>query len=141
MGERLPNLPTLAPVPAGNLCVFGWGPVGIFGRGPTPSQCNVHLENIQKGPLWVPADGEPFEGDFTLTQNAFAPCFFAKNIGGVDLIFVNFGVTAALVFVFAPNFSFMFNRNSVLNANLVYSNTVSTNFIGGTCVLTLPEIE
>lgn len=128
------------PVPAGDLCSLGWNETSNFGRGPTPSEVEVEFSQIQKGPNWVPADGEPLNLLFSVPQFATAPCLFLLPIGGVGSVSVQIGATTASMALLTPNGTPSFLGFGIGQDALVVSNELSDHFVGGVCVVTLPEV-
>lgn len=139
MGRPVPPPIPPDPVAPGELCVFCWGPDGIFGDGPTPSQITVEIDGVAKGPGWVPADGDPPEGSFDLPQLLIAgPCVFI--IEGVVNINVLFDVANTVVDgskLGGPSF---FIGETTGPCILVVKSNLDAHFSGGTATITLPGI-
>lgn len=65
MGRTIIN-----PPPPGETCGVCWGAGLPFGPGLTPSVIVAVFSGIEKGGLWVPADGDPPNDTFRLTQDS-----------------------------------------------------------------------
>lgn len=57
----------IEPPEPGIACPLCWGSAGSpFGSGAPPDILQVEVTGIQKGTAWIPADGEPPEGVFSV---------------------------------------------------------------------------
>lgn len=140
MGRRVPEPIPPDPVPAGELCSVCWGPGGIFGDGPTPSQITVEIDGVSRGPNWIPADGEPPNGSFDLPQLLDAgPCVF-DVVGAVNLSAI-FDVASTVVNGSVTGGFAFFDSNPAAPCVKVLTSNLGDHFAGGTATIILPEVE
>jgi len=78
---------TPAPIDnPGSTCSLCFGIGGAFGVPVTPKYLTVEVVGIEKGSLWVPADGMPTNGRWCLQQLDLYPCIFQDYTpGGYNL--------------------------------------------------------
>ncbi|MCK5617168.1 hypothetical protein KAR91_85685 [Candidatus Pacearchaeota archaeon] len=96
----------ITPPPPGSFCAICWGSGRPFGAGPTPSVVTIQFSGIEKGDLWVPADGEPPNNNYRLEQssscvyeflNADTAIFLEWRIGSVFCRMIFNSVNAFLI--------------------------------------------
>ena len=86
----------IEPLPPTDPCALCWDVVGSpFGTGPPPSSIQVSISGIQKGLLWLPGDGEPPSGVYTLSASATCswnktgpPDYFLQYLSGQSRMIV-----------------------------------------------------
>lgn len=131
--------PDLPPVAAGNQCANCWGNGEPFGVGETPESITVVIQDVEKGPAWMPGNGEPPNGTFILEQSPVVACWF--NFVNVDYsmtlrffpALTRFNVTQMPIAVLS--------FNSVTGpCDTTHENGVIAQFIGGTATLFIPPI-
>lgn len=134
-----PIPPDLDPVPAGDACSLCWGNSKPFGVGDTPESVVVVIQDIEKGSTWMPADGEPPDGIFILTQIGGTPCGYALFDADFSMFF-NFGPVAAGFSIFDDTFTiFIFSGPGPI-CNTFFENTLTDPFVGGTATIFIPPI-
>lgn len=138
MGTEIPGPVVTGDVPRGNACVVCWGPGKPFGDGDTPSIIIVRISGVNKADDWVPADGEPINGEFEIPQSFIISCLYELQVG--------FGRVAVLfrpgdTDVSAENDQgrFPFAGQSVDPCGTEISNDVVSGFTSGTAFITIPE--
>lgn len=137
-----PILPPPPPpiVPPGDDCAICWGPGKPFGELPTPNEIIVTVTGVEKGPGWIPIDGDPPEGIFVLPQvGGGLPCRFSKPV--VPSLFVFLLPDAVLVFGLVITAEFWFNGITSGACITVIENQLNDHFANGTAVITIPEVS
>lgn len=141
MGTKMGTPEDLGAVPAGDPCGICWGLGKPFGGGDTPESIEVTFEGIEKGPGWIPGNGEPIDGTFTLDQLAASPCEFTDIPAPPFGIFVNFlnGITQ-VGGVSDTGFPSFF-RSTNVSCSTVFANQLVNRFINGSAVIRIPEVS
>ncbi len=76
----------IAPAGVGLACALCWGDSSSpFGTGFTPDKVMVQVADIEKGPQWIPSDGEPPNGTYILDQNSACKYTFASALTDILL--------------------------------------------------------
>ena len=127
--------------PPGNPCTC-WGDEKPYGPLPVPSELQVIISGVLKGDLWVPADGEPINGTFTIEQSTLPvlSCFFFKDSDPT----LSIPLTSGLGLLTARNVenSTYFNAGSFSNCwtsvSNVFTDQTIEKFYSGTMTLVFP---
>lgn len=133
--------PILPPVPAGDHCSVCWGVGKVFGSDSTPNSVEITFENIQKGPDWIPALGEPIDGTFTVLQDVSNPCIFRTTSGPINSVFIFFGVGSTGISGTSSTGGTSFAGAAGECALVIGNAGVFTLFEGGTATIRIPVIE
>lgn len=128
------------PAGSGDNCLNCWGTGKIFGDGDTPDEIWLEFSGIQKGPNWVPADGEAIDGLFQLLQVPFSPCaYLASEIDWlIDCTFENNDTTVGVLAATGP---IVFQAFSNEKCEVFVSNKTDDHFTSGSCLIIIPEVE
>lgn len=129
----------LDPVPAGDPCTVCWGTGKPFGSGQTPETINVVIENVEKGPGWIPDFGEPPNGAFRLSQIGGFPCRYVDADGIYNLIFTLGPDNASFSVFHIPGFVPSFDASGV-ECQTVFLNIITDEFVNGTATIFIPPI-
>lgn len=137
MGTPIPVPDPPTPVPPGELCENCWGPGKEFGDIPTPSSLTCIIDGVVKGPLWVPADGEPPNDTYELPQDPeqFA-CIF-EILGAINLSVQFSRTTTQVEGSITGRFGF-FQGQSNAECVTVVRSIINQHFTGGTATIILP---
>jgi len=128
------------PVPLflpGDLCTHCWGYQKPYEALFTNKFIGVEISGVGKGPDWTEADGEPINGDFTVTQSKVLPCEFYL-LYSVPLIYLYFDTDRTqLVAKNEKNVEY-FQTFSAGACPDEISNDLQFYFTGGTAKLWIP---
>lgn len=132
--------PDLPPVPAGDACTTCWGNGKPFGVGETPSKMTVVIQDVEKGPDWIPFNGEPPNGTFELIQNPNVPCTFNGFTVGFLLQLSYGGLFTVFQVIGFPlgGISFFGFEGA---CQTFHVNTVTLPFVGGTATFFMNPIS
>ena len=128
------------PVEAGDDFITCWGFGKPFGDGDTPDQIILSVSGVNKGPGWLPSDPDPINGVFTLLQIFGSPGLF-RFIGGDVVAFVLWTVSQSVCVVSDLAFVNTFSGGEAIPCLVDFENALTDKFVGGTAVVTIPEIE
>lgn len=138
MGTKIPRIIVPGEVPAGVACSNCWGIGKTFGNVDTPSEIIMTVSGVNKGPDWVPFQGEPPNTVMTLEQVAGTPCRYDGSDGtNFGTVIFDAGETVVIALSFRQQGGFI-NENADLCALSITGNT-SDYFTGGSVVLQLPD--
>lgn len=139
MGTLIPPPTIPDPVPPGDPCDFCWGPGKPFGL-VTPEELIITVTGIEKGPNWMPIDGDPPNGVFILSQPFPAvPCFFISPF--VDpRIGIFFDVASTGVDGEVSSGEMFFEALPAVPCLTVIENELDDHFTGGTATITIPPV-
>lgn len=132
--------PDLPPVPAGDACTICWGDGKPFGVGETPESITVVVQDIKKGPAWMPIHGEPPNGTYELMQDGANSCRFVFEDDDFLIIFFSFAATGAFAVQNKPTMVFSFLTIGIA-CQTFYENSVVTEFVNGTTTIFIPPIS
>lgn len=131
---------TPAPIfSEGILCVNCWGPGQSFGPGTSPEFMSLASEGIEKGPSWVPGNGEPLNGEFTLTQRSVTPCVYRWDGNGQERWQVAFGAASTVIIGRSFGGQQMFSEITGTECVDSFENQESNFFVNGTATLFIPS--
>lgn len=140
MGTPVPPPIVPDPVGAGDDYIECWGIGKPFGDDDTPGQVTASVSGINKGPAWFSGDGEPQNGVFTLTQSIILPNVFNMFTAthGFSLAFST-PISSFVIFNIALAFQFL---NEVgFPCPILFQNQITDKFVGGSVLITIPEVE
>jgi len=138
MGEPIPPPPFVPPTNAGFPCAVCWGTGKPFGDGETPDEIVIVVSGISKGPNWVPGDGEPIEGTFTIPQ--FTACDYRDPffpLGGFRIAFLVENTSVLWRF---DEITAYFAGVTANPCETIVSSVLVDHFQGGTARIYIPEI-
>jgi hypothetical protein len=139
MGTPIPDPKIIPPSPPGILCPVCWGVGKPFGDPPTPENVVVEISGTNKGPEWLPVQGEPVSGSFTLSQLPGFPCTWRSSGGGVTVTYSFLGGDTSIFAVNSAGWP-TFGSEGGSPCELEAVHTDIPQFIGGTAKVTIPEI-
>lgn len=139
MGTEIPPPYVPPPTSAGTYCSTCWGPVNILGPAPTPRQVVLVYSGFEKGVDWVPRDGDPPDGEYTLWQSGFTACTWSQLYGdnNFGLYFTFAGTTLRIIRFGGYDVFRMVNPGQCL---LFLPNTIDKHFKNGSVQIILPEV-
>jgi hypothetical protein len=127
------------PVPAGELCTQCWGIGEKFGNIETPSSVVATIFGMEKADNWREGQGEPLDGDYTLEQRDGDPCIFDMDNDSGGIVWSVYG---SQTYVFATNIeNYSCFSGGADECELLIMNGFDNRFTGGSCLITIPEIE
>lgn len=139
VGIRIPPPLIVIPPGAGDPCAFCWGPGKTFGDGDTPDQITVDVSGINKGPNWVPGDGEPPNSLYVLDQAGFGlPCAYQWFEPGLSVA-IEFAaaVTTAVIMVNGAVFALAGTSNEA--CDIWIASNVDDHFTSGSLLMFVEE--
>jgi len=138
MGTAIPDLLVVDPVVPGPACALCWGPGKPFGDGDSPASVFLSVSGINKGPMWDPFYGEPPSGDFELFS--VVPCFYTLQFDNTFMFVQWLGSATQISIVLLEPLDIFIGITTELCETFLL-NTVTEEFVGGSCRITIPDVE
>ena len=127
------------PVPAGDLCTRCWGIGKALGTDETPSKVTATFFDMRKADNWIAGYGEPLDGDFILEQHSAIPCKWRLIATPMYVIWDVSGSVSSLLVVNIEGYACFSGSDD--QCELLIMNQLDNRFTGGSCLITIPEIE
>ena len=140
MGTKTEPLPRPEPVPPGNQCSICWGEDKPFGDVTTPSKLEAIFSGIGKGEDWLETYGEPITGKVILEQVSGFPCRYTGTSLNGWFVMLNFFEEFTQIYSEKP-LSYSYFGESSDKCSLFVLNGLTDKFIGGTCLIAIPEVS